>query len=382
MILAERLSALEPSAIPTWVFDADHFRFRWANASALELWRAADKDELLARDFSDMTTSTRTRIQGYIAGFREGRPAEEDWTLYPRGKPVLLKIYFSGITLDDGRMAALLQAVPREQTDPDLVRGVEALRHTSAVVTLLDPTGAILLQNPASLRAFGPSAPFADRFADSALAEALLRAASAGEVFQAEVQVRTTEGDRWHAVEARRLTDPATGAAAILVHQTDETQRRGAERSAEEKGRLVEELHATLAVVERQQEEILALSAPILEVAEETLALPIIGALDARRSAEIEGRLLAAIGARAAKSVILDLTSASVHDASDLAPLTRMARAIRLLGAQPIVTGIAPPLARMLTFASADLPGVRIARTLKDGIAASQRGGVFTGAGR
>jgi rsbT co-antagonist protein RsbR len=247
MTLAERLAALETSAVPTWVFDADHFRFRWANPSALELWRATDPAELLARDFSDMSTSTQRRIQGYLVGFREGHPAEETWTLYPRGKPVLLRLYFSGIALDDGRMAALIQAVAKEQSDPDLVRSVEALRHTSVAVTLLDLTGAILMQNPACSSTFGPELPFPERFADPALAATLLAQAGEGEVFHAEVRVRTLEGEHWHAVEARRLIDPATGAGAVLVHQTDETTRLGAERTAEEKSRLVEELHATLA---------------------------------------------------------------------------------------------------------------------------------------
>ena len=227
MTLAERLFVLEDSAIPALVFDADHFRFRWANTSALEIWGATEKDEFLARDFSDMSVSARTRMQGYLVGFREGRSAQEDWTLYPHGKPLLLRLFFSGIALDDGRTAAFIQAVPRESVDADLVRSVEALRHTSVAVTLLDSTGALLLENPASVRAFGPRTPFADRFVEATVAEALLLETAAGETFHAEVRVRTVEGERWHAVEGRGLIDPATGASAILVHETDETERRG-----------------------------------------------------------------------------------------------------------------------------------------------------------
>jgi len=373
MTLAERLGALESSAIPAWVFDADHFRFRWANTSALEIWGSTEKDELLARDFGDMSASTRTRMQGYLAGFREGRSAQEDWTLYPHGKPLLLRLYFSGIALDDGRTAALIQAFPRESIDADLVRSVEALRHTSVAVTLLEPAGAILLQNPASLRAFGPRASFADRFVDTEVASALLRKASGGEIYQAEVQVRTAEGERWHAVEARGLIDPATGAAALLVHETDETTRRSAVEIAEEMILLIEELNATVAVVERQKEEILALSAPILDVASDTLALPIIGTLDMKRSAEIVSRLLNVIAERRASTVILDLTGADVREVSGLEHLTKMVQAIRLLGARPIVAGIGPALARMLTAAEADFSGALLVQSLKDGIAASRR---------
>jgi anti-anti-sigma regulatory factor len=373
MTLAERLLVLESSAIPAWVFDADHFRFRWANTSALEIWGATAKDELLARDFSDMSVSTRARMQGYLAGFRDGHAAQEDWTLYPHGKPLLLRLYFSGIALDDGRTAAFIQAVARESVDADLVRSVEALRHTSVAVTLLDPAGAILLQNPASARAFGQRTLFADRFVEAPAAEALLREANAGETFHAEVRVHTTEGERWHAVEGRGLLDPATGASAILVHETDETERRGAVQAAEEMMRLVEELNATLAVVELQKEEILALSAPILDVASGTLAVPIIGTLNAQRSAGIVGRLLDVIVERRARTVILDLTGADVREASGLDHLTKMVQAIRLLGARSIVAGIGPALARMLTSTGADFAGVLLVQNLKDGITASRR---------
>lgn len=373
MKLAQRLAALESSAIPAWVFDADHFRFRWVNTSALEIWRATEKEELLARDFADMSASARTRMQGYLAGFREGRPAQEDWTLYPRGKPLLLRLYFSGIDLDDGRIAALIQAFPRESVDADLARRVEALRHTSVAITLLDATGAILLQNPASQRAFGPGTSFVSRFVEARVVAALLRQTSVGEVFRSEVQVRTAEGERWHAIEARGLTDPATGASAILVHETDETTRLGAEQIAEEMIRVVEELNTTIAVVERQKEEILALSAPILDVATDTLALPIIGTLDAKRSAEIVGRLLDVIAERRARTVILDLTGADVREVSGLEHLTKMVQAIRLLGARPIVAGIGPVLARMLAAAAADFSGVLLVQNLKDGITASCR---------
>src|SRR5690242_10042745 len=115
MKLTDRLSAFEISPVPTWVFDADEFRQRWANAAALEMWRAKTKEELYSRDFSDMSPSTRARIRGYIEGFQIGKSAEEEWTLYPKGEPVTMKLYFSGIPLDDGRIGCLIQAFIKEK---------------------------------------------------------------------------------------------------------------------------------------------------------------------------------------------------------------------------------------------------------------------------
>ncbi|MCC6555723.1 MAG: hypothetical protein IT372_22405, partial [Polyangiaceae bacterium] len=74
--------------------------------------------------------------------------------------------------------------------EPDLVRSIEALRHTSVKVMLLDAEGSVLLQNPAASRAFGPAAPFADRVEDAALAAELLAGAAAGEVVEREAPAR------------------------------------------------------------------------------------------------------------------------------------------------------------------------------------------------
>jgi len=375
MKLHERLAPLSTSPVPTWVFDLDHFRQRWANASAIELWRAKTAEELYARDYSDMSASTRARMRGYLDGFRSGRSAEEEWTLYPKGEPVTMKLFLSGVPLEDGRTGVLIQAFVKEQgPTPDLVRSIEALRHTSMAVTLLDGEERILLQNPAALQAFGADAPFRARFRDASTPEALATATRAGKVFSEEAWVQTEAGQRWHAIEARALPDPATGKTVILVQSTDETARRGAEREAEEERRLATELRGTLAIVEQQKQEILALSAPVLEVSARTFAVPIIGMLDVSRAADLEPKILAAVSERGARSVILDLTGADALTAETAEQVARLSRAIRLLGARAIVTGIPPKLAQTLVSADVDLAGVLVSRTLRDGIAAARAG--------
>lgn len=377
MLLHERLSAFEFSAVPTWVFDADFFRQRWANRAALELWRAKTPEELYARDYSDMSESTRARMQGYIAGFRAGLNAEEQWTLYPKGEPVTMKLFMSGIPLDDQRIGVLIQAFAKEKgPTPDLVRSIEALRHTSLMVTLLDIEGQIILQNPAAIRAFGTLQKFPHRFLDDAVVDALLEAARAREVFLLETPVRTDEGAKWHAVEARTMQDPATGSMVVLVQHTDETARRQAEQRAETEARLVAQLRGTLAVVEQQKAEIVALSAPMLEVSSGTLAVPIIGTLDAERAAALETRMLATVANRGASCVILDLTGADAFSTGETAEqVARLARAIRLLGARTIVTGIMSTLARTLVTSGVDMGDVLLLRSLRDGIATAEKRG-------
>ena len=374
MKLHERLAALAESGIVTLVLDPDHLRFLWANASGLKLWKVESLEELSARDLSDMSAAARARLAAYVARLREGQTAEETWTVYPGGEPVPLRAFFSGVELDDGRLGLLIQALRVEATaQVALARSVEALRHASSMVTLLDAQGNALLHNPAALRAFGEGAPFAGRFVDPQVAEALLEAASRGEVAWREAAVRTAEGERWHLVEARQVPDPATGEPAILVQHVDETGRRAAEQTAEAQARFAAELAEALETVQRQKEEILTLSAPILEVATGTLALPVIGALDGPRSEEIAARLLHAVVERTARCIILDLTGAATATAGAAEHIAQLVRSLRLLGTRPIVTGVPPALAQALPESGADLSGVMMLRSLRDGIRASAR---------
>jgi rsbT co-antagonist protein RsbR len=358
MVLAQRLAALESSGVPTWVFDPELFKLHWANDEALAFWRAESRGELLARDFSDMTASTRTRIQGYLAGFRRGLSAKEQWTLYPRGKPATVVVYFSGIELDDGRTGALVQAFPTEGHDPELVRGIEALRHTSILVTLIDEHGAVLMRNPAVLRAFGGDADFGGFFVDAGVAPEILSAALEGRVIEREVALRTVEGERWYALEARPMRDVVTGQRAVLVHLADQTARRAAEHANKAKSLVIEE----------QRLQILSLSAPILDVAPGTLAVPLIGSLDPGRAAELSGRLLSAIATQGAERIVLDLTGLETIDSASAEHLLRMLRAVRLLGASPVVTGLSPALATTLTGLGIELAGVLTRRTLRDAL--------------
>jgi len=350
MTLEEHLIGAHRLSTPVWVFDPVRARIAWANQAAVEFWRAQSREELLERDFSDMSESVRTRHEAILATLAQGRTVHEEWTWYPRGIPVTVRCAMTGIDLEDGRLAQLCEATIMESVDPTQLRAVEALRHASVMVALVSPSGEVLMNNPAMQRAFGDRAALGAWFADAGVAAAILRETGEAQIFRAEVQVEALSGQRWHAVEARRTLDPATGEPAVLIHQIDVTEQRESD-----------------ALIEQQRREILRLSAPILEVGRRTLAVPIIGALDRARSAEITEKLLARVVEQQAEAVILDLTGATTAGAADLLALVR---ALKLLGARPIVTGVRPALATELLSEGAALEGVLLLRNLHQAIAA------------
>lgn len=372
--LAERLKGLELSPVPVWVLDPDAFRIRWANDLALDMWRAPSREELLARDFSGGPQAVKTRLAAAVEVIREGGSLWDEWTFFPKGVPVRMKIHFAPVPLGDGRVGVLHHVHPRDEgPDPAALRGIEALSLTSVMIALADFEGNIVMKNPAALEAFGRTADdWKAWLVEPDTAAELLRRAAADEVVRREVAVRTEAGERFHAVEVRSIRDAVTGTMMALIHHTDETARHGAEVEAERQLGIAAELERTLTLVDQQRREILALSAPLLDVGARAVAVPIIGVLDAERSTDVENRLLPAIGARQARVVILDLTGAAALDVVSAERLTRIVGAVRLLGARTILTGIGPALAEALVASGFSAPGTPIVRTLAEGLRLAQ----------
>lgn len=141
-----------------------------------------------------------------------------------------------------------------------------------------------------------------------------------------------------------------------------------AQKEAEAKTRLLTELDQKLSIIGQQHAQILALSAPILDVAARVVAVPLIGALDSERGSDVTQRLLSAVVERAARYVIVDVTGLTELDMDSAGQLVRMLRAVGLLGASGVVTGIRPNVARTLVQLGADLSGLSTLRDLSEAL--------------
>jgi len=128
------------------------------------------------------------------------------------------------------------------------------------------------------------------------------------------------------------------------------------------------ELEAKLETIEMQQAAIRELSTPIIEVWAGVLCLPVVGIVDSQRSAEMTETLLETIVAKQARMAIVDITGIDVMDTKTADHFIKMARAVRLLGAECIVSGINPGIAQTLTHIGVDLTGVRTLRSLRDAL--------------
>jgi rsbT co-antagonist protein RsbR len=133
------------------------------------------------------------------------------------------------------------------------------------------------------------------------------------------------------------------------------------------------ELEAKLETIERQQAAIRELSTPLIEVWSGVLCLPVVGIVDSVRSAEMTEALLEAIVNKQARMAIIDITGIDAMDTKTADHFIKMAKSVRLLGSECILSGINPAIAQTLTHIGVDLAGIRTMRNLRDALQAFLR---------
>ncbi len=76
--------------------------------------------------------------------------------------------------------------------------------------------------------------------------------------------------------------------------------------------------------------------------------MPLIGSMDSQRARQVTEVALMGVKDRGARVVILDVTGMSTIDTATADKLIRCAKGLRLLGAETIISGIQPMVARVL----------------------------------
>jgi rsbT co-antagonist protein RsbR len=119
-------------------------------------------------------------------------------------------------------------------------------------------------------------------------------------------------------------------------------------------------------VIRHQQQELLELSTPVVELWEGILALPLIGTLDSARTQVVMESLLQAIVRTGASLAIIDITGVPTVDTVVAQHLLKTVAAARLMGADCIISGIRPQIAQTIVHLGVDLSAVTTKATLAD----------------
>lgn len=118
-----------------------------------------------------------------------------------------------------------------------------------------------------------------------------------------------------------------------------------------------------------QAKTLLELSAPIVPISQGVLVLPLVGVLDSARAQQVMENLLNKVVERQARVAIIDVTGVPHIDTASANALLQVARAVRLLGAQVVLTGIRPEVSQAIVSLNIDLTGIVTRRDLQSGIA-------------
>ena len=152
--------------------------------------------------------------------------------------------------------------------------------------------------------------------------------------------------------QAGALTDEVWAANTFLDHfglYTTEVFQKGREE-----------------VIQRQQQEMLELSTPVVKLWEGVLALPMIGTLDSARTQVVMESLLQRIVETGAEVAIIDITGVPTVDTLVAQHLLKTITAARLMGAECIISGIRPQIAATIVHLGVDLSEVITKATLAD----------------
>jgi anti-anti-sigma regulatory factor len=121
--------------------------------------------------------------------------------------------------------------------------------------------------------------------------------------------------------------------------------------------------------LKRQAQEILEMATvPVVQVWEGIVLVPLIGMLDSQRTQQLMEKLLHRVTQTASPFAVLDITGVPAIDTQTAQHLIETISAVRLLGAEVILTGVRPVIAQTLVHLGIDLSNVLTRSALASGL--------------
>jgi len=127
-------------------------------------------------------------------------------------------------------------------------------------------------------------------------------------------------------------------------------------------------LAANVDAIERHQAAIRELSTPVIRVHDRILLLPLVGSIDSHRANQVMDSVLLKVSEAQAKCIIIDIAGVPVVDTKVADNLVKTTAAVRLLGAETILTGITAQVARTIIQLGVDISAMHTLSRLAEGI--------------
>ena len=229
-------------------------------------------------------------------------------------------------------------------------------------IVMLDPKGRVVSWNSGAerIKGYTPEEIIGKDFTCFYPPEAIQRglpqreletAAKEGRFEDEGWRVRKDGSQFWANAIITALRDPAGALRGYAKVTRDLTERKQAEER-----------------IQQQSKEILDLSTPVMQVWRGIVTAPLIGSLDSQRTQQFMERLLNAIVETNSPVALVDIMGVPTIDTQTAQHLIETISAVRLLGAQVILTGVRPVIAQTLVHLGIDLSDIITRSSLAAGL--------------
>jgi len=285
------------------------------------------------------------------------------------------------------------QLEARERSEATLQAEIKLMRsaldHLPVAVALVDRAGQPLLANEQARKITSTFAEASkgdlpvglgffesDKVTPKAPDELPLARVLSGDVVRGEemfLRDREHPEGQWFEIHAAPARDESGTVGAVTMFIDCQARKSLEEQVAARNQELVASETEKTELISRLKMAVQELSTPILELWEDVLALPVIGVVDSGRSAEMMERLLDEVVRSQARFVIIDLTGVEVIDTRTADHFMKLVKAVGLIGARCVLTGIRPAVAQTLVDLDVDFGSLATLRNLKHGLRQCQR---------
>ncbi|MDW4904074.1 PAS domain S-box protein [Streptomyces sp. ADMS] len=295
---------------------------------------------------------------------RHGRRDFQGWWLRKDGERFLARVSLTPVTAEDGTVTGFVEVL-RDATEAaraeSLFHGL--LESAPDAMVIVGSDARIILVNRQAEALFGferdelvgqeievlVPARFRDRHVGHRtgfLHNPQVRPMGAG----LELQGRRRDGTEFPVEISLSPLETAEG-RLVAAAVRDVTERRETEQR-----------------LQRQRDEILELSTPVIQVWDKVLALPIIGTLDTLRATRLTEGLLERIAQTQAEVAILDISGVPTIDTQVAQHLLKTVQAAALMGTVSIMSGVRPETAQSMVHLGIDMGRLRSRSTLQDAL--------------
>jgi anti-anti-sigma regulatory factor len=166
----------------------------------------------------------------------------------------------------------------------------------------------------------------------------------------------------------RKRADEAIQRAHVELESRVEERTRELQQINQSLQREVAERKRAEETIRRQTDEILELSTPVLQVWQGIVLAPLIGTLDSQRTQLFMERLLQTIVDTNSPAALVDITGVPAIDTQTAQHLIDTINAVKLIGAEVILTGVRPAIAQALVHLGIDLTGITTRASMAAGL--------------